>query len=106
VDPKLQRAQRLLALADAAVERADEARRAIEELLAEIAVARGAPDGPIGTRLDAARLAAIELAVAGRSRDEVARHVRSTYGVADVEPLLDDVFGPRDGNGALPPPRP
>ena len=33
------------------------------------------------------------MAVAGRTREEVGRHIRAAYELADVESLLDDVFG-------------
>lgn len=42
---------------------------------------------------DAARLVAVEMALAGSSRDDVDRHLRSAYDVADTGDLLDDVFG-------------
>jgi hypothetical protein len=41
----------------------------------------------------AARLVAIEMAVGGSSRAEVEEHLRGRLGVAEPEPLLDDVFG-------------
>lgn len=41
----------------------------------------------------AARLVAIEMAVGGSSRAEVEQHLRADLGVAEPEPLLDDVFG-------------
>jgi hypothetical protein len=41
----------------------------------------------------AARLVAIEMAVSGSSRAEVEQHLRDQLGVAEPEPLLDDVFG-------------
>jgi len=43
--------------------------------------------------LSAARLVAIEMAVAGRSRDEVDEHLRAAFDVDDTRALLDDVFG-------------
>jgi hypothetical protein len=43
--------------------------------------------------LSAVRLVAIEMAVAGRSRSEVDRHLHEAFGVADTRALLDDVFG-------------
>jgi hypothetical protein len=42
---------------------------------------------------DAARLVAVEMALAGSSREDVDRHLRSAYNVADTGDLLDDVFG-------------
>jgi hypothetical protein len=117
------RARRLVSLAEAALGQAEATRRAVEELLAEVGGARPAPvvpldgalettldgaletalDGPLQTALesaletglDSARLVAIEMAVAGRSREEVGLHVRGAYDLADLEALLDDVFGPR-----------
>ena len=66
----------------------------------------GAPDGvppaapsagdpaAVGRRdLSAARLVAIEMAVAGRGRDEVDEHLRDAFEVDDTRALLDDVFG-------------
>ena len=41
----------------------------------------------------AARLVAIEMAVGGSSRAEVEEHLRAELGVAEPQPLLDDVFG-------------
>ena len=52
--------------------------------------ANGAGTGEVPT---AARLVAIEMAVGGSSRAEVEEHLRERLGVADPEPLLDDVFG-------------
>lgn len=41
------------------------------------------------------RFAAVLLAVQGREREEVERHLRSDYGAADdCDPILDEVFGP------------
>jgi hypothetical protein len=44
------------------------------------------------TRLDDARLVALQMAVAGRSRDEVKAHLRQAFDVRDPEPILDHVF--------------
>lgn len=58
----------------------------------------GAPSGGgAGGAPSAARLLAIELAVAGRSRGEVDRQLREALDVRDTRALLDDVFG--DGRG-------
>ena len=60
---------------------------------------QAAPEAPVqnGTHEipmpSAARLVAIEMAVGGSSRAEVDQHLRERLGVADPEPLLDDVFG-------------
>jgi hypothetical protein len=42
---------------------------------------------------NAARLVAIEMAVGGSSRAEVAAHLLAQFGIAEPAPLLDDVFG-------------
>jgi hypothetical protein len=51
-----------------------------------------APEPSTGD-LDAARLAAIQMAVAGSTRDEVQGHLRERFGLEDVTAILDDVFG-------------
>ena len=101
------RARRLLSLAETALLQAEATRRAVETLLAEVGTARAAPlapqaptapparPGPTASpALDSARLVAIEMAVAGRSREEVGAHVRHSFELVDVDALLDDVFGP------------
>jgi len=90
------RAHRIAALADAALEQVEATRRVVRDLLAEVGGARPAPVVPLETSLDSARLVAIEMAVAGRSREDVGRHVRAAHDLSDVEALLDDVFGPPD----------
>jgi trichohyalin len=42
--------------------------------------------------LDDARLVALQMAVAGRSREEVAEHLKAAFDVSDPEPILDHVF--------------
>jgi hypothetical protein len=42
---------------------------------------------------------AIEMAVAGSTRDQVAHRLRHEYGIADPGAILDDVFG-RGSGGA------
>ncbi|HET8672178.1 MAG TPA: hypothetical protein VFL87_00970 [Thermoleophilaceae bacterium] len=44
------------------------------------------------THLDDARLVALQMAVAGRSRDEVEAHLRTAFDVPDPQPILDHVF--------------
>jgi alkylhydroperoxidase/carboxymuconolactone decarboxylase family protein YurZ len=84
-------------LAEAALTQVEAAHRAVEDVLAEVRDAQPAPVVPLETSsengLDSARLVAIEMAVAGGSREEVGRHIRAAYDLADVEALLDDVFG-------------
>ena len=47
-----------------------------------------------------ARLLATQMAVAGASRDEVHDRLSNEFGVADLEPLLDYVFGTGDRENA------
>lgn len=47
--------------------------------------------------LEAARLVAIEMAVAGRTRAEVDAHLRDSFRIDDTADLLDDVFGGGSG---------
>jgi hypothetical protein len=42
---------------------------------------------------DAARLAAVQMAVAGSTREEVERFLRDRFGLLEVDVILDDVFG-------------
>lgn len=95
------RAQRIADLADVALEQVEATRRAVEELLAEVDRSAAAPvvrlEAVPETGLDSARLVAIEMAVAGRTRAEVAAHIRAAYELSDVDALLDDVFGPESG---------
>lgn len=96
-------AERVRDLAQDAIVRADEARSGLEELLAAVERLRGAlSNGTVqgaaaaaapGIRLDEARLVALEMAVAGRSRDEVERHLRAAYAGPDTAAVLADVFG-------------
>lgn len=46
---------------------------------------------------DAARLVAIEMAVAGDTREVVGRRLRNEFGIPDPRTILDDVFGPEGG---------
>ena len=43
---------------------------------------------------DAARLVAIEMAVAGDTREGVGRRLREEFGIDDPRSILDDAFGP------------
>jgi len=51
--------------------------------------------------LENARLVALQMAVAGRSRDEVAAHLRDDFHVEDPEPILERIFA-EDLPGAQP----
>jgi len=50
------------------------------------------PRDDAASRLDDARLVALQMAVAGRSRDEVRAHLRQAFDVRDPDPILDHVF--------------
>jgi hypothetical protein len=100
------RARRIAELADLALDQLQATRLAVEDLLGEVR-REAAPAAPVvrlepvqDAGLDAARLVAIEMAVAGRTRQEVGVQIRSTYALSDVEALLDDVFGPEPDAGA------
>ena len=96
-------AQRVRVLADEALARADTARTELAELLAaverlrtELTNGRSPRPQPVASPtigVDAARLVAIEMAVAGRSRQEVEQHLRAAYGGPDTSAVLADVFG-------------
>jgi hypothetical protein len=85
---------RLVELADELVAQADRARHWLERLDAALAVAgdAGQPTG-LGEIPDRARLAAVELAVAGLTRAEVRRTLIAEHGLARPDALLDAVFG-------------
>jgi hypothetical protein len=94
MDEQAARAHRVNELAGEAIGQAEALQRTMERLLSEIATPP--PAAEAGSRdgsLDAARLAAIEMAVAGRTRSEVEEHLRATYALEDLDALLDDVFG-------------
>jgi hypothetical protein len=96
----------LLVLADELIAQAERAWRWLERLDAALALPPPEP-GP-GRRPGAAppalperaRLAAVELAVAGLSRAEVGGRLVSEHAVPDPAPLLDAVFGPHSPPGA------
>jgi hypothetical protein len=43
------------------------------------------------------------MAVAGRTRNEVDRHLRDAFGMVDTAPILNDVFGPSPAASSAPP---
>ena len=106
-----QRTQQLHELTAELVERAGATVRQVEALLATLkritaVLSPEIPDGEpptvpssgepvaVGRRdLSAVRLVALEMAVAGRGRDEVDEHLRDAFDVDDTRALLDDVFG-------------
>ncbi|MDQ4040171.1 MAG: hypothetical protein M3141_00300 [Actinomycetota bacterium] len=93
-------AEQVRVRAEDAIARVGAVRASLEELLAAVERLRGVlvePPRPAARRpdvgLESARLVAIEMAVAGRSREEVERHLRASYGGADTSAVLADVFG-------------
>ena len=93
MDEQAARAHRVNELAGEAIGQAETLQRTMERLLGEIATPPRAADA--GSRTEPRRrpLAAIEMAVAGRTRSEVEEHLRATYALEDLDALLDDVFG-------------
>jgi hypothetical protein len=102
--------------ADEAAPGAVAARRAGTTRLRGVAPATGS--SPAGLRrrgrgtdsdeaLDRARLAALDMAARGRSRDEVVAHVRDELGVTDPAAIIDYVFGASTPSSVVPgwPPR-
>ena len=59
--------------------------------------AQAALDRRTNAAHDAARLVAIEMAVAGDTREVVGRRLRNEFGIGDPKTILDDVFGPEGG---------
>jgi hypothetical protein len=84
---------RLLTVLDAVVARADEARNRLDELAARMDALDGGVRPSAPDPAAPARLSAIELAVSGSDREQTAILLRERYPDADVEPILDDVFG-------------
>ena len=90
-------AVRLLTVVEAVAARADEARRRLDELTASLDELDGnGHPGPHRPRVDPAdpvRLAAIELAVGGAGRAEAAARLSDRFPGAELDLVLDDVFG-------------
>jgi hypothetical protein len=79
---------RLLTVLDAVAARAEEARERLDALGGRLPEPAALPDPA-----DPARLEAIELAVARWDRDRTAVRLRERHPHADVEAILDDVYG-------------
>lgn len=85
----------------------ERAARLLAEPVAPPPEAVAPPPGPIASpgrpagnaAYDAARLVAIEMAVAGDTREGVGRRLREEFGIQDPRPILDDAFGPDPGAG-------
>ena len=91
-------AARLLTVVEAVAARADEARERLDGLSATLDELAGDSNGarPASQRPDPAdpvRLAAIELAVASEERDQTAATLHERFPGAELDPVLDDVFG-------------
>jgi hypothetical protein len=87
-------AARLLTVVEAVAARAEEALQRLDDLSASLDT-EPAPPGhpPIADPANPVRLAAIELAVAGASRPETAERLRERFPDAELDAVLDDVFG-------------
>jgi hypothetical protein len=68
----------------------------VEAAADELASAH-APRPDASAANDAARLVAIEMAVAGDTREGVGRRLRNEFGIRDPSSILDDAFGPNPG---------
>jgi hypothetical protein len=99
-------ARAALAAVEAVVEGAEASRRAVElvltevaELAAELAGGRG-PSTAINnsTLSHGARVLAVQLAVGGATKDEVADRLRVQLGIEDTEEMLDAIYQ-RRGDG-------
>ena len=88
---------RLMTVLDAVVARAEEACTRLDDLADRIDDLDGGLPSPSPAPLpdpaDPVRLAAIELAVAGSDRDQTAVRLRDRYPDAELDAVLDDVFG-------------
>jgi hypothetical protein len=51
-------------------------------------------------RFDGARLVALQMAVAGSTREEVNEELQRAFRLQDPSPILDDVFGTRRAGAA------
>lgn len=85
------------------VQRAPEPVRRAPEPPARIADHRSdrrPAEDPGDARFDGARLVALQMAVAGSTREEVADELRRAFRLSDPSPILDDVFGSRRAGAA------
>lgn len=83
-------------MSDEATRRACALLEAIEREVEQRRHALPAEHSPLAERPlrpDATLLAALELGVAGHSREEIARRMRDGHGVEDPERMLDALFG-------------
>ncbi len=93
-------AARLLTVVEAVAARADEARARLDDLTArldELSDGRPAQPSSPPDPADPIRLAAIELAVSGSDRAETTVRLHDRFPGADLDPVLDDVFGRTEG---------
>jgi hypothetical protein len=89
-------AVRLLTIVEAVAARADEAGRRLDDLTASLdeLEGNGHPSRPPAVDpADPVRLTAIELAVGGADRAETAASLADRFPGAELDPVLDDVFG-------------
>jgi hypothetical protein len=85
---------------DGLVRAAQELRASLDALSGSVrAVVREAaerpepePAVPASEPSEAARIVALNMALDGKPRDEVAARLRDEFGLADADPLLDDVY--------------
>jgi hypothetical protein len=80
--------RRLVAATEALELQVRELRAEVQEL----AEREGPGEPPAEPDLDAARIVALNMALDGKPRDEVAAYIRGELGVEDSGALLDDVY--------------
>ena len=87
----------LTSLADELLDQAAEVRRQWAEIAEAVGAQPagvtddGGAEGP-AAEADPVRLVALDMMLAGSTRDEVREHLRETFGEADREAVLDEVF--------------
>jgi hypothetical protein len=87
-------AARLQTVIEAVAVRAEEALQRLDDLSAALDAAPPAPERrSLPDPANPVRLAAIELAVSGTTRAETAERLRERFPDADLDAVLDDVFG-------------
>ena len=57
----------------------------------------GREDGFAGTTSEGVRLIATQMAIAGSSRSEIERRLRTEFGINDAARALDEIFGTQRG---------
>ena len=97
-----------MALADSLLRQVTELKRRTEDLVGELDLPFEPPEpepepepdpdvangNGAGPDLSAERLVALQMALSGKSREEVAEYLRRSYASSDSSATLDEIFGP------------